>query len=238
MPAAQVFGVETGRRVHRDQGERDEQVGLDHVHQGACPVVVARSPLEGQSLVEGDLDPIDVFSTPHLPEDAVREAQTDDVEHRRLAEKVIHPVDVLLRHQLQELPIQRLCAAQVSAERFLESEHRAGGQFDLLQRSAGEDGDRRRQGEIERGDAGRRIEYPAQILSIGHIGLQVHALLGDALCPCAGHAGPAEGLLHSRAPRGIRHPVLTHPDQVQVDCAVALEQLAETGEEESGGEVA
>ena len=99
---AEVPLVHRGRRLDRHQGHDLQKVALDHVAEGAGAVVVAGAALQREVLVEDNLDLFDVLPVPHRLQEGVREAQAQDVQHRRLAQEVVHPVDVVLRDQRRQ----------------------------------------------------------------------------------------------------------------------------------------
>ena len=70
-------------------------------------VVVAGATLEGERLVEGDLDAVDVVAVPDRLEDPVGEAQAGDVLDRLLLEEVVDPVDRALGRRLGEQLVER-----------------------------------------------------------------------------------------------------------------------------------
>ncbi len=80
---------------------------------GAGAVVVAGAALEGEVLVEDDLDLFDVLPVPHRLQERVREAQAQDVQDGCLAEEVVHPVDVVLRDQRGQRLVQVPCGLLV-----------------------------------------------------------------------------------------------------------------------------
>ncbi len=94
-------------------------MALDHVAQGAGAVVVAGAALQGEVLVEDDLDLFDVLAVPHRLQEGVGEAQAQDVQHRRLAQEMVHPVDVVLRDQGRQGPVQVAGGLFAGTERLL-----------------------------------------------------------------------------------------------------------------------
>ena len=84
------------RRLHRRQREELEHVVLDHVAQRAGLLVVAAAPLDAERLGDGDLHVVDVAAVPERLEDAVGEAEDQDVLDRLLAEVVVDAVDLRL----------------------------------------------------------------------------------------------------------------------------------------------
>ena len=90
------FGVQRGRRLHRDEAEHLEEVGDDHVAEGAGFLVEAAAHLDRERLRDVDLDVVDVVAVPDRLEHPVGEAQRQQVLHRLAAEVVVDPVDVAL----------------------------------------------------------------------------------------------------------------------------------------------
>ena len=107
-----------GRRLDGHQRHDLQQVALDHVPQGAGAVVVAGAALQGEVLVEDDLHLFDVLPVPDRFQEGVREAQAQDVQHRRLAQEMVHPVDVVLRDQRRQGLVQVAGGLLAGAERL------------------------------------------------------------------------------------------------------------------------
>ena len=63
---------------------------------------------------------VDVVAVPDRLEDRVGEAKDQDVLDRFLAQVVVDAVDLALVEDLVHLVVQRLCAGQIAAERFLD----------------------------------------------------------------------------------------------------------------------
>ena len=93
-------------------------MALDHVHQSAGVVVVARTVLQGELLIEHNVHVIDVLIAPHRFEQAIRKANTEQVQHRRAPEKMINAVHLVLRDQLGEQLVQAGGALLIGAESF------------------------------------------------------------------------------------------------------------------------
>ena len=68
----------------------------DHVAEGARLLVEAGAARDRQRLGHVDLDVVDVVAVPDRLEEAVREAQREDVLDGLLAEEVVDPEDVVL----------------------------------------------------------------------------------------------------------------------------------------------
>ena len=73
-------------------------MALDHVHQCAGTVVVARSVLKGELFVEHNVDACDVFVTPQRLEQTIGKAHTNEIQHGRAPQEVIDPMYVLFGH--------------------------------------------------------------------------------------------------------------------------------------------
>ena len=92
----QRLGVERDRRLHRDEAEHLEEVGDDHVAEGAGFLVEAAAHLDRERLRHVDLDVVDVVAVPDRLEHAVGEAQGQQVLDRLAADVVVDPEDLLL----------------------------------------------------------------------------------------------------------------------------------------------
>ena len=79
---------------------------LNHIDKRPGTVVVAGASFQTQALLEYDLDRLDVLRVPDRFEDAVGEAQPEQVEHRRRAEEVVNPVDLVFRQQPGERAVE------------------------------------------------------------------------------------------------------------------------------------
>ena len=93
---AHGVGVEGDGRLHGDQREELQQVVLHHVAQRAGLLVVGRAMLDAQRLGGGDLHVVDVAAVPDRLEDAVGEAQHQQVLHGLLGQVVVDAVDLPL----------------------------------------------------------------------------------------------------------------------------------------------
>ena len=118
------LGVEGHGRLHRHQAHHLKEVVLDHVAQRARLLVVAAAPLHTDLLGHRELHLGHVVAVPQRLEDAVGEAQGQDVLDRLLAEVVIDPVDLLLPEHAGDQLVQLLGRAQVVAERLLDDDAR------------------------------------------------------------------------------------------------------------------
>ena len=102
--------------------DRDElhHVVLHHVAQRAGLLVVATAALDADRLGHGDLHVVDVLPVPERLEDAVGEAEHQQVLHRLLAEVVIDAVDLLLDERRVQTLVERTRGGEVAAERLLD----------------------------------------------------------------------------------------------------------------------
>src|SRR6185312_569885 len=181
--------------------------------------------------------PLDVVCVPQSLEDAVREAQAEEVQHRRLAEEVVDPMDVLLRDELQQLAVERLGALQVGAERLLQAEDRALRQVHVAERGAGRDSDPRRQCEVQRRRAVGFLQDAAEVIRVCHVCLQVVRRGGDCGGSGASRLACLERRGHPLSPGRIRHLVLSNTEQLQVTPAPTVEKFTESGKQQPLGEV-
>ena len=86
---AQRVGLETARRLDRDEAQERHQVILEHVAQHPGAVVVRSAILDPLRFGHRDLHVIDEIAIPERLEHAVREAEHQDVLDRLLAEIVV-----------------------------------------------------------------------------------------------------------------------------------------------------
>ena len=107
------------RRLHRGERQHLEEVGHDHVAEGSGGLVEAGPLLEAERLGYVDLDVVDVVAVPDRLEEAVGEAERQDVLRRLLAEEVVDPEDLLLVEHLVQLGVERDGRGEVGAERLL-----------------------------------------------------------------------------------------------------------------------
>ncbi len=97
-------------------------MALDHVHQRPGRVVVAGAVLQGELLVEHDVDVIDVIAVPQGFEQVVRESHAEQIEHRRASQEVVDPVDLSLGHQFGQQLVEAGGTLLVGPERLLEDQ--------------------------------------------------------------------------------------------------------------------
>ena len=95
-----------------------------HVAEGADRLVEPGPLAETEGLGHVDLHVVDEVAVPDRLEEAVGEAEREDVLRGLLAEKVIDPEDLLLAEHLVDLRVQRHRALEVGAERLLHDDAR------------------------------------------------------------------------------------------------------------------
>ena len=153
--------AERGRRLHRHEAERLEQVRDDHVAERAGRVVELRAVLDAQRLGHVDLDLGDVLGRPDRLEQPVREPEREDVLHVLLAEEVVDPEDLLLAEDRVQARVERLRRVDVGAERLLEDHLRAArGQPGVADRADDRVHRRRRDRQVEQDLRRRRRARP------------------------------------------------------------------------------
>ena len=121
---AQRLGVQTGRRLHRHQGQHLQQMTLDHVAHGAHTVVKPGTLPDPSGFRMRDLHVIDVIAIPKGFEQQVGEAEHQDVLNRALAQIVIDAKDLRLAETVPDASIENGCTFEVEPEGFLD--HQAG----------------------------------------------------------------------------------------------------------------
>ena len=99
---------------------------LDDVAEDPRLLVELPAPLDAERLGDGDLDVVDVAPVPERLEDAVAEAEHQDVLRRLLAEVVVDPEDLALAEGGADGLVQRAGRGEVVAERLLDDEPRPG----------------------------------------------------------------------------------------------------------------
>ena len=128
---AHGVGVEGHRRLHRHEREELDEVRRDHVAQRSGLLVVRAAMLDAERLRGGDLDEVDVAPVPHGLEDAVGEAQHQQVLHGLLGEVVVDAVDLPLVEDLGDHAVQVPRRLEVAAEGLLDDDARPAGRLAL-----------------------------------------------------------------------------------------------------------
>ena len=96
-----------------------------HVAIGAGLLVEAGALAEPQRLRHVDLHVIDEIAVPDRLEQAVGEAEREDVLRRLLAEEMVDAENLVLGEHLVQLGVQRLGALEIGAERLFHDDARA-----------------------------------------------------------------------------------------------------------------
>ena len=124
---------ERGRRLHRHEGEDLEEMGDDHVAIGAGLLVEADAVADIERLGHVDLDVVDEVAVPDRLEQAVAEAERQNVLRRLLAEEMVDAEDLVLGEHLVQFDVERDRALEVGAERLLHDHPRALGETGLVE---------------------------------------------------------------------------------------------------------
>src|SRR5215467_3398655 len=93
-----------------------------HVPQCAGFFVKTTAALDAESLGGGDLNVVDMVAVPQRLEDAVGEAQHQNVLNRFFAEEVIDAIDLILGQDLEDLCVECCGGGEVMAERFFDDD--------------------------------------------------------------------------------------------------------------------
>ena len=95
---------------------------LHHIAQRPGRLIERPATFDPDALRRRNLDVVDIVPVPHVLEDAVREAEHQDVLHRLFAEIVIDAEDLVFVEHLVHLIVQRLGRLQIVAERLLDDD--------------------------------------------------------------------------------------------------------------------
>src|SRR5581483_3728595 len=108
------------RRLHGSQAEQLHHVVRNHVTQCARGVEIPAALLDTDSLRIRDLYVIDVPPVPDRLEDRVVETEHEYVLHRLFAEIVIDAVNLVLRQDRLDLPVESARRFQIAPKRLLD----------------------------------------------------------------------------------------------------------------------
>ena len=109
-------------------------MGDDHVPIGAGGLVEPGPHADVERLGDVDLNVVDVVAVPDRLEQSVGEPEGQDVQRGLLPQEVVDAEDLLLGEGRMERGVERLRAAEVGAERFLDDDPRALGEARLAER--------------------------------------------------------------------------------------------------------
>ena len=108
-------------------------MGHDHVAKGAGLLVEADAIADVQRLGHVDLHVVDEIAVPDRLEQAVGEAEGEDVLRRLLAEEMVDAEDLVLGEHLVQFGVERDRALEVGPERLLHDHPRALGEVRLFE---------------------------------------------------------------------------------------------------------
>jgi hypothetical protein len=97
-------------------------VVLEDVTRGTGLLVERAAVLDADRLGHGDLHVVDVAPVPERFEDAVAEAEDQQIADRLLAEVVVDAIDLRLAEDLADLAVEPLGGVQVVTERLLDDD--------------------------------------------------------------------------------------------------------------------
>uniref|UniRef100_E6PY25 Uncharacterized protein n=1 Tax=mine drainage metagenome TaxID=410659 RepID=E6PY25_9ZZZZ len=118
--AAHAFGFEGDGRLHGDEAEQLHDVVLDDITQRAGFLVKRTAAFDAEGFRSGDLYVVDVVAIPDWLEDAVAEAEDEDVLDGFLAEIVIDAEDLFFLEDGIDAAVQLFGGVQIVAEGFLD----------------------------------------------------------------------------------------------------------------------
>ncbi len=119
------MGVDGG--FHGDGAQQLQGVVLHHVAQRAGAFVETAALFHAQFFGDGDLDVGDVLAPPQRLKQCVAKAQREQVLHRRLAQVVVDPEDLLFTKHPTHHRIDGAVGRQVVPEGFFQHDARLGG---------------------------------------------------------------------------------------------------------------
>ena len=104
-------------------------MGDDHVAIGAGLLVEADAIADVERLRHVDLHMVDEIAVPDRLEQAVGEAEGEDVLRRLLAEEMVDAEDLVLGEHLVQLGVERDRALEIGAERLFHDDPRSLGEI-------------------------------------------------------------------------------------------------------------
>ena len=126
-------GRERGRRLHRHEAENLEEMRDHHVAIGAGLLVEGDAIADVERLRHVDLHMVDEIAVPDRLEQAVGEAEGEDVLRRLLAEEMIDAENLLFGEHLVQGVVERDRALEIGAERLFHDDPRSAGEIGLAQ---------------------------------------------------------------------------------------------------------
>jgi len=182
--------VERLGRLHGHEGEHLEEMGDDHVTEGARLLVEAAAPAHRELLGDVDLHVLDVVGVPDGLEEAVGEAQGEDVLRRLLAEEVVDAQDLALVEVLVQHRVELARGREVAPERLLGHDPRPLGEAGLAEHV---------------GHAGRRSRRHAEVMQTARLAAERAVGVRDrGLQPAGVGLGHVREPLREGAPGVVR----------------------------------
>ena len=125
LPDLDLFGADGGGlegdgRLHGDEAEELHDVVLDDVAKGSGGLVEGAAAFDADGLGSGDLDVVDVVAVPDVLEDAVGEAEDEDVLDGLFAEVVVDAEDLVFVEDLVDFVVEGAGGFEVVAEGLLD----------------------------------------------------------------------------------------------------------------------
>ena len=115
---AHGVGIDQRRRFHRHHGQYLQQVVLEHVAHRARAVVVAAAVFHADGFGGGDFNVVNVVAVPERLEEAVGEAQHEEVLHGFFAEVVVDAVYLVFVEVVVDGAVEVFRGLAVVAEGF------------------------------------------------------------------------------------------------------------------------
>ena len=115
-------GLEGDGRLHGDEAEELHDVVLDDVAECSGGLVEGAAAFDADGFGGGDLDVVDVVAVPDVLEDAVGEAEDEDVLDGLLAEVVVDAEDLVFVEDLVDFVVEGAGGVEVVAEGLLDDD--------------------------------------------------------------------------------------------------------------------
>ncbi len=127
LPDLDLFGADGGGlegdgRLHGDEAEELHDVVLDDVAEGSGGLVEGAAAFDADGFGGGDLDVVDVVAVPDVLEDAVGEAEDEDVLDGLFAEVVVDAEDLVFVEDLVDFVVEGAGGVEVVAEGLLDDD--------------------------------------------------------------------------------------------------------------------
>ncbi len=103
-----------------------QNVALDHVAEGAGGFVKAAATFDAKRFSGGDLHVVHVIAVPKWFENAVAEAEDQEILYRVFAEIVVDAIDLMLFENVVDDLVELVSRGEVAAERFFDDDANPG----------------------------------------------------------------------------------------------------------------